>query len=200
MVQRIRFGDTLRSVANDFGVSAQTVMRIYRKWETFGNVKRKKSSGRPRKTNARDDRAIVNEVRKNRSISGKEVMGELGASGISERTVRRRIVELTGWKSYWKTRKPYISDVNKVKRVAWAKEHVNWTTDQWRKVMFSDESPYKVRFGKKTRVWRAFNERYERFAMTASVKHDLTINVWGGFAAHGVGKLHRIHGRYHVDI
>ena len=76
----------------------------------------------------------------------------------------------------------------------WSKEHLSWTVEQWREVMWSDESPYVLRFGKRTRVWRTFNERYKRWATRATVKHDKKINVWGGFAAHGVGKLYRVIG------
>jgi hypothetical protein len=61
-------------------------------------------------------------------------------------------------------------------------------------VLWSDESPYVLRFNRKTRVWRKKDERYKPFATTASVKHDKKIMVWGCFAAHGVGDLHRVEG------
>ena len=60
--------------------------------------------------------------------------------------------------------------------------------------MWTDESPYVLRFGKRQRVWRTFNERYAWFATKATVKHDKKINVWGAFAAHGVGNLYWIKG------
>ena len=60
--------------------------------------------------------------------------------------------------------------------------------------MWTDESPYVLRYDGKVRVWRMHNERYETRCTKATVKHDKKINVWGAFAAHGVGILHRIHG------
>ena len=60
--------------------------------------------------------------------------------------------------------------------------------------MWSNESPYVLRFAKKTRVWRRANERYEPFATLATVKHDKKINVWGAFCAHGVGNIYYVKG------
>jgi hypothetical protein len=37
-------------------------------------------------------------------------------------------------------------------------------------------------------------QRLDKRYCKGTVKHDKRINVWGCFAAHGVGKLHQIHG------
>jgi hypothetical protein len=76
----------------------------------------------------------------------------------------------------------------------WAKEHLNWTKEDWHKVMWTDESPFVIRFQRKSRVWRLHNERYEPWATKQTVKHDKKINVWGAFAANGVGRLYRVNG------
>jgi hypothetical protein len=39
-------------------------------------------------------------------------------------------------------------------------------------MLFSDESPFVLRFNKKIRVWRRYNERYNPECTRASVKHD----------------------------
>ena len=75
-----------------------------------------------------------------------------------------------------------------------AKDHLEWTDDQWRQVIWSDESPYILSYNGKRRVWRRHNERYDIRCCRATVKHDDKIMVWGAFAAHGVGILHRIQG------
>ncbi len=60
--------------------------------------------------------------------------------------------------------------------------------------MWSDESPYVLRFNRRTQVWRTASEKFEPFALRGSVKHDTKIMVWGCFSAHGIGPLHRIEG------
>lgn len=65
---------------------------------------------------------------------------------ISEKTIIRGIKEGTGFKSYWAAKKPFISEINRQRRIEWCQAHLHWTTDEWLKVIWSDESPYVLRF------------------------------------------------------
>ena len=40
---------------------------------------------------------------------------------------------------------------NKKKRIVWAKKHKDWTLDQWKSVLWSDESKFEI-FGSNRRV------------------------------------------------
>jgi hypothetical protein len=71
---------------------------------------------------------------------------------------------------------------------------LDWTAEDWGRVVWTDESPFVLRFNGRQRVWRRSNERYKVTAMKGTLKHDLKINVWGCFCAHGVGLLHLIPG------
>ena len=151
--------------------------------------------GRKRKTSPTTDRGIIIQTKRNRFITAKELKASLPAGiDLSLNTIRSRIKESGEFNSYWAARKPFISKSNRIKRLAWARDHVNWSLEQWRRVMWTDESPYVLRFNGKTRVWRMHNERYNPVCCKANVKHDDKIMVWGAFAAHGVGILHRIMG------
>ena len=79
-------------------------------------------------------------------------------------------------------------------RVKWAREHLGWTNDDWRHVVWSDESPIVLRSARRFRVWTRPGERCDPRCMKSTVKHSKKINVWGCFAAHSVGRLHRIEG------
>jgi hypothetical protein len=120
---------------------------------------------------------------------------ELELSYISDKTIRRRITESGEFKSCWKTKAPFISEVNRKKRLAWCRARLGWSVERWKRVLWTDESPFVIRFNRKTRVWRStHNERYAPWCTTASVKHDAKINVWGCFAAHGVATLYLVVG------
>ena len=54
---------------------------------------------------------------------------------------------------------PFISEVNRKRRLKWALEHKDWTAEQWAQVLWSDESPFALRFKGRKRVWRLQNER-----------------------------------------
>jgi transposase len=89
---------------------------------------------------------------------------------------------------------PWISQRNRLRRLEWCHEHEDWTIQQWRKVLWSDESPFELRCKRRFRVWRRPSERFDPKNCKGTVKHDKKIMVWGCFSAHGVGKLHRIKG------
>lgn len=66
-----------------------------------------------------------------------------------------------GFGSYFAANKPALSEDNKKKRLRWAKEHDNWTEEQWRGVVWSDESHFTVEGNDgEARVIRKVCERY----------------------------------------
>lgn len=187
-------GSTVKDIACYMQCHISSIYRVVKKTLGENPFLRKPGSGRPRKTSQRDVTRIIREVKKNPSITGHEIKANLLLNNISERTVRRRIASDSEFASYWKTKKPYISPRNRMKRMKFAKDHIHWTTVDWQKVLWSDESPFVLIFNRKTRVWRLHNERYKVKSTIATVKHDKKINVWGCFCASGVGKLYRIEG------
>ena len=192
--------DTLlsyRAVAERVGRNESCVRKIMQKFRATGSLERVKGTGRKRITTATDDQKILLDMMRNRGITSQQILEQNPQINCSAKTVRRRITESGEFKSYWKTKKPFISRSNRMKRKDWCRAHQHWTIEQWRRVLWSDESPFVLRFNRKTRVWRRHNERYKTWATTATVKHDEKINVWGCFAAHGVGNLYLVQG--HLD-
>lgn len=121
-----------------------------------------------------------------------DVRDNLGLS-ISPSTIKRRMNE-AGLKGCPACKKPFISDRNRMKRLAWAKEHVSWSTDDWSRVLYSDESPFVLRWKGRVMVWRRPNERYHPDCLQGTVKHDKKIMVWGCMSSKGVGDFIRIRG------
>jgi transposase len=187
-------GDSLRTIAAKLNRSAPCILKFLQKFESLGTSARQSGSGRPKKTSERDDRAIVREVQKDRFVSAKQIKANLNLSGVHERTIRNRIREHGMYRSYWSAKKPFISKENRRKRLLWAQNHLHWTLDEWRSVLWSDESPFVLVYSGKRRVWRRENERYLPSTTRATVKHDKKINVWGCFSARSVGRLYRIVG------
>ena len=134
-------------------------------------------------------------VKRNRFIGARDILDQLDAVNVSETTIRSRIKESGEFKSYWACKKPFISPKNRKKRLAWAQEHLDWSPEQWMRVLWTDESPFVLVFNRRKRVWRLHNERYDPKCTIATVKHDKKINVWGCFAAHGVGDLYLVEGK-----
>lgn len=91
-------------------------------------------------------------------------------------------------------KKPWISKDNRIKRVKWCKNHLEWTDEDWRKVLFSDESLFQLRDNRKKRVWKLLEEEFHSSHYIGTVKHEVKINVWGCFSYDGVGTLYLVDG------
>eukprot|EP01133_Synstelium_polycarpum_P027186 gene27186-32745_t len=110
-------------------------------------------------------------------------------------TIRRRFVEV-GLKARRPAKKPFISAVNKKKRVAFAKAHVNWTTEDWKKILWSDKSKFeKVNQRCSMYVRRPINARFNPRYTKATVKFGSgNVMVWGCFSWFGAGPLYKVEG------
>lgn len=191
-------GWSCNKIASKLKRHHSTISEILRKYKDNGEVVRKSGSGRPKKLSPQTVRALGRAVTADRFITAQELQTEFrlngGENAVSSRTIRRAITDIRGYNSYWSAKKPYISEKNRQKRLLWCQDKVNWTVEQWRRVMWTDESPYCLRYSGRLRVWRLHNERYSPQCLQGTIKHDKKIMVWGAFAAHGVGHLHRING------
>jgi len=187
-------GMSQRAIAKKLGVPRSTIQDWIHKLDRTGTTDRVSGSGRPRVTSSTDDQHIILEVKRNRLITTDEIQSNLPTLKCCKETIRNRIKESGEFNSYWQINKPFISEKNRLKRVEWCKDRLHYTIEQWRKFLWTDESPFVLRYNRQKRVWRSQNERYKTFAMKGTVKHDDKIMVWGCFAAHGVGDLYLVDG------
>ena len=112
---------------------------------------------------------------------------------VSKSTICRAL-KATGLISAFETKKPFLNSEARTKRLKWAKEHEHWDVSRWRRVFFTDESPFALRFQGRQRIWRSPNEKYHPECVKGIIKHDGKINVWAGFSYNGVGAFHRVEG------
>lgn len=126
-----------REIATKLGVSTQSVSAIKKKLENAVDFTAKMAGkcGRKRKTTPRTDRKIVQMALNNRRMSCRNISTELAVQGVSlaRRTVNERLLE-RGLKAYRPRKKPRLTVPMKKARLAWAKDHVEWTSEQWEKV------------------------------------------------------------------
>jgi hypothetical protein len=100
-------------------------------------------------------------------------------------------VQSLGFGSYYAAHKPRLSDKHKKRRLLWAQQHVNWTEEQSRCVVWSDESRYTVDGSDgRTRVLRKVGERYEEQHTVETRKYKGGgVIIWSCFWAGGFGPL-----------
>lgn len=198
VIKALNDGQSQSEVARCFNISRKVVSNWKKKFLAQGNVYNRNRSGRPRKTNDRDERLIktlsVRDVRKT-AVDIRNDLSEYHGLDLSVSTVKRRLAAL-GLHGRRPCKKPLISLRNRRQRLAFAKYHRSWTVAEWSKVLWSDESKFNlhssdgIRFVRRP-VGRKFDHRYQ----VLTVKHGGgSVMVWGCFSYDGVGPLVRVVG------
>ena len=114
---------------------------------------------------------------------------------ISTLTFQRRLREL-GLHDRIATKKPLLKDTNNKKRLAWAKKHEQWTLDQWKPVLWCDESKFEILGSiRHFFVGLRVGERMISACVVPTVKNGGGgVLVWGCFAGETVCDLFTIQG------
>ena len=169
---------TYSKIAYKYRKNVSSIIRAFNRIKKHGGPFRTKVNRGRKATTKIQDKHIVVMQKQNPYYSSRQVKNELDLT-CSTKTIQRRLTA-AGLKSYYTVKKPFISEKNRKKRVAWAKTYRSWTVE--------------IRFQGRRRVRRpqgqACNPRYCR----GTVKHDKKINIWGCFAYSGVGKIYRVKG------
>jgi hypothetical protein len=162
------------------------------------SLNKKQRPGRPRITTPTDDRAIKYQSTKNPFATAYDIRRSLFAKDEkrpSVNTIRRRLDEV-GLYAFVAAQKPLLKPEQIQRRLEWAKKYAEWTVDDWREVVFSDESPFTLfrRCGKRY-VRRPIGTRFDPRYISPTVKHGGgKIQVWSCFSYYSVGSMKRIEG------
>lgn len=188
-IGRLEAGQRQADVARWLNVDRAVVSRLWSKFQRTQNASRSYSGGRPRVTSARDDRYIRLTGRRNRSATATQVRVEaVAATGrpISTSTVRRRLHEGGLY-----ARRPVLcvplTRCHKRQRLQWARDHVNWTQEQWQSVLFTDESRFSLDSDSRRRlIWREPGTRYHPSNIIERDRYGgAGVLVWGGISLDG---------------
>ncbi|MBN3285256.1 TC1A transposase, partial [Polyodon spathula] len=181
-----------------------TVGSIIRKWKLHHTTQALPRKGRPSKLSAQTRRRLVREATERPTITLKELQSSVAGSGVmvhqstdvSTSTVQRRLRE-AGLTGRIAAKKPLLRVQNKRRRLAWAKKHRNWTFEEWKSILWTEESKFEIS-GSNHRVFvrRREGERMSSACVVPTVKHGGgSVMVWGCFAGDRVGDLYQVHGK-----
>lgn len=132
-------GDSYRSIGKQLGLSHTTVQGIISKFQKTGSVKNQTRCGGPQKLQVEDIERLKNDVLEDRESRTMPLTGitvkfnTILTTKVSETTVRR-VLKKQGIKSHAAAIKPFVSETNAAKRVAWCQERLNWEIKDWEKV------------------------------------------------------------------
>lgn len=170
--------------ARVLGVSRCSVQRAVERFRETGSYTRRVGSGRRRCTTAQDDRFLTLRVLRNRdttAVSARNELQEVRGVAVSERTVRRRLQEY-GLSARRPANGPELTREHRVERMRFAREHQDWGIEEWRQILFSDESRFCLRSPDgRQRIWRRTGERFAQCNIVSRRSFGGgSIMVWGG--------------------
>ena len=158
-------GQSVRKIGKTLKVSPKCSRKnhqaLQRNWLTWGPPPGKEDQESPLLRRIKFIR--VTSLR-NRRLTAAQIRDQVNATQssssrhISRTTVKRRLCE-SGLHGRIAARKPLLRTGNKQKRLVWAKEHKEWTLDQWKSVLWSDESKFEI-FGSNHRVFVRRRKRW----------------------------------------
>lgn len=187
-----------RSIAAEIGCSISTVSYTIKRFRNNEGVENRFRCGRKPMLTKREKRLVVMNSIRNRHKSIAVLTSELNTSRqnpVSETLVRKVLIDfhLKGRVAAKKT----ISTSSKCKKtIEICKRPSARTAEDWKKVLFTDESKFELfRSKRRAYVRRRPFERYRNYCILPTIKHGGgSIMVWGCVSAKGVGPLKIIEG------
>jgi transposase len=152
--------------------------------------KSKPRTGRPKCYTERDERMLLRHVRQFPKQTYAQVMNETQL-GFSRSTVRR-ILQDHGIANWRAKKRPHLTQAHADARLGWCTRQRDWTAEDFRKYMWSDECSAERGKGK-AGVWYFGTpvQKWDKEMVDTYHKgKDISVMVWGCFwgTIHGIGR------------
>ena len=193
MVIRLHKGNHGASeIARILEMRRETCRDIIKRFCEEGLTKPAPRSGRPPLLTEREERTLIRVTKDDRHDSLQQItdkFNDFGLTPISTSTARCVLHkhDYFGWVG---TRKPFVSEVNRKKRLKWSRERLKWD-EEWNTVIWSDKSRFLLfeSDGRKW-VWRRPHEKYNVDCLVPTVKSNSEgVMIWGCFVKNKLGPL-----------
>ena len=200
-IELLESGDSVRQVAKKLRLARSTVGDIRKKH--LPDLPQPKG-GRPQSLSENDCRyatRLITTGTFDTAIDVSRHFKKTSGITVSPDTIRRTLKK-RGLKAGTKVRKPLLTLRHRKLRLKWAKMYKDMESEDWRKVIFSDETKINL-FGSdgKKWCWKKRGKSLEKRLITQTVKHGGgKIIVWGCMTAAGVGFATRIIGNMDSEL
>ena len=133
---------SMKEMAQVYSVSTSTIHDIVKKKNDYGTVVDRPRSGRPKISTFRDDQRLIRSSLKDRFQTASQLR-HLWHIRAFNSTVKRRLL-VAGLRGCVSKMKPPLTAKHRKARLVWCQARCNWTVEQWRNVVFTDESAFSL--------------------------------------------------------
>ena len=201
VISLLKEGYPHRQIIAKIGVSMGTVNRIR---STVDLDKENNPGGRPSKLSAHDKQSIIRQIKTGKldnAVQATQFINSVLPNPVTPQTVRNALKE-NGLYSATKKKVPMLKKAHRQRRLQFALYHENWTVEDWKRVLWSDETKInRIGSDGKVYVWKQHGEPISDRTTTPTVKHGGGNNlmVWGCMGWNGVEKLVEVQGLMNAD-
>ena len=194
-------GQSAHSIASTTGLNVSTISRLRSKERS---ELQKATGGRPPKlssANVRHAIRLISSGKAENAVQVTKALTNIVNQPLSTSTVCRQLRK-TGMKAMVKSKWPLLSAKHCKARLDFAYAHKDWTLEDWKKVVWSDET--KINHlgsdGHKW-VWKKAGEGLSDRLVEGTVKFGGgSLMMWGCMTWQGVGYATKIDGRMDGDL
>ena len=184
-----RQGISIRKVALEVGCHFNSVWRVVKKYKDIDDPCKismsVKKGGRPSLFTPTLDNFLKRTIDKEPRLTCLEIKNRYPDlfQNISVRRIQERLKNCLDRPSRRCAKKPMLSERMKKDRLQFAEKYKYWSKEDWKSVMFSDESTFRLVRNTAGRVRRPVgSDRYEAKYCVKTVKHPDGQMVWGCFS------------------
>ena len=144
---------------------------------------------------------LISSGKAENAVQVTKALTQLVQEPLSTTTVRRHLKK-SGMKAVVKSKRPLLSVKHRKARLDFAYAHKDWTIDDWKKVIWSDETKIN-RLGSDGRkwAWKKAGEGLSNRLVEGTVKFGGgSVMMWGCMGWDGIGYATKIDGRMDGDL
>jgi transposase len=132
-------GYSIRQVASKTCLGKSTIARINKELE---EDKENCKPGRPSKLSPRDRRSISQQIttgQLDNAVQATHYINNMVLQPVCSQTVRNALKQ-DNFKAVVKAKTPLLKKAHRQRRLQFAQYHANWTVEDWKRVLWSDET------------------------------------------------------------
>jgi hypothetical protein len=188
----------LATIRKQLKMSERSLRRIlsFAKSNPDAPVAGRKRDPGSRTSNLKITPALVEDMRKllskSPTLSARQLKARVpGLENIAIRTIQDACVKKLAMRSRKMAKKPLLTERMMLQRLEFANQYQHWGVEDWKRVMFSDESHFELQFGTKVDRCRRpkGSDRFSTKFTRKTVKHPPKVMAWACFSWNGRGGL-----------
>ena len=197
---KLNNGQSSRQIAAELGLSKSSINNIRNKLKIATPPPKPGAKKKLTERQRRDVTSLIASNKVKTAVEAAKVIAKEHGTKVSPDTVRR-ILKESEFKARKRVKKPALTARHKQTRLKWAEKHREWTINDWKRVVWSDETKInRVGSDGIQYAWVRDGNSLPSSQLQPTLKFGGgNIMIWGCMTWAGVGKVAKIEGRMNTQ-